>query len=327
MSRERSAVAVVALLVVTAAWGSTFVVVQNAVAHLPVASFLAWRFVIAGAILVAARPRSLVTLGRDGWVKGVLIGLALGAGYLLQTAGLRYTTAAVSGFLTGLAVVFTPMLAWALFGQRPARRVVAGAVVASLGLAVMSSSGLSMGRGEILTLASAVMFAGQVVGLGRWSSKENAYAIATVQLLTVGAISSVLGFWQGLVVPSRASQWWAILLTAVVATAFAFVVQSWAQARLSPSRTAVVLTMEPVFAALVAWFAGQSIGITVVVGGALVVGAMLVVEAMPTRRVSSRVDGEGGRLSCDAPRVGVAALSGQGSTSSDPALVGAAERA
>lgn len=282
--------AVVALLAVTAAWGSTFVVVQKAVVNLPVASFLTWRFVIAGAVLSIARPRTLATLGRDGWARGVLIGLALGAGYLLQTAGLRYTSAAVSGFLTGLAVVFTPLLAWVLFGQRPARRVVAGAGVASLGLAVMSSSGLSVGTGEMLTLASAVMFAGQVVGLGRWSCKDNAYGIATVQLLTVAAMSSVIGVSQGLVVPSRPSQWWAIILTAVAATAFAFVVQSWAQARLSPGRTAVVLTMEPVFAALVAWLAGQRIGLPVVLGGATVVGAMLVVEAMPAQGASGRLN-------------------------------------
>jgi drug/metabolite transporter (DMT)-like permease len=314
MKRESSAVAVAALLAVTAAWGSTFVVVQNAVVNLPVASFLAWRFVIAGAILTAARPRSLAALGRDGWARGALIGLALGAGQLLQTAGLRYTTAAESGFLTGLAVVFTPLLAWALFGARPGRRVLIGAGVASLGLAVMSSSGLSVGRGELLTLASAVLFAGQVVGLGRWSCKDNAYALATVQILTVGAMSSVIGVSQGLVVPSSASQWWPILLTAVAATAFAFVVQGWAQARLSPSRTAVVLTMEPVFAALVAWLAGQRIGLPVVVGGAMVVGAMLVVEAMPTRVASSPAGTAGDGAAPGSTGGGLPALSRQAST-------------
>lgn len=271
-----------ALLVVTAAWGSTFVVVQDVVARMSVTTFLAWRFLIAGAILGIARPQSLVHLDRRGWAKGLVIGLALGAGYLLQTAGLRYTTAAVSGFLTGLAVIFTPFLAWAFFGLRPARRVLVGAAVATCGLAVMSSSGITIGAGALLTLGSAVMFAGQVVGLSRWSSRDQAYGLATVQLLTVGAMSLALGAFRGLTVPTAASQWWAIVVTAVVATAFAFVIQSWAQAQLSPGRTALVLTMEPVFAAFTAWIVGQAIGWPVVVGGAMVVGAMLVVEALPT---------------------------------------------
>ena len=279
--QERSAKAVVALLIVTAAWGSTFVIVQDAVAHLSVTSFLAWRFLLAGAVLGFARPRALKQLGRQGWLKGVVIGLALGGGYLLQTAGLRYTSAAVSGLLTGLAVIFTPFLAWIVFGQRPTRRILVGAVVATCGLAVMSSSGITFGLGATLTLGSAVMFAGQIVGLSRWSSKDKAYGLATVQLLTVAAMNLLLGGFQGLSVPSSSSQWWAIVLTALVATAFAFVIQSWAQAQLSPGRTALVLTMEPVFAALTAWIVGQNIGLPVLVGGVMVVGAMLVVDAIP----------------------------------------------
>ncbi len=288
-NQERSAKAVVALLVVTAAWGSTFVIVQDAVARLSVTSFLAWRFLLAGAVLGFARPRALKKLGRQGWLKGVVIGLALGGGYLLQTAGLRYTSAAVSGLLTGLAVIFTPFLAWIVFGQRPTRRILGGAVVATCGLAVMSSSGITIGLGATLTLGSAVMFAGQIVGLSRWSSKDQAYGLATVQLLTVAAMNLLLGGFQGLSVPSSSSQWWAIVITALVATAFAFVIQSWAQAQLSPGRTALVLTMEPVFAASTAWIVGQSIGLPVLVGGVMVVGAMLVVDAIPGKPEADRV--------------------------------------
>jgi drug/metabolite transporter (DMT)-like permease len=278
--RERpEKLAVVLLLVVTAGWGATFVVVKDAVAHMPVLSFLAWRFLVASGLLVAFRPRSLVQLGRRGWAQGVLLGLALASGYILQTFGLRYTSAAISGFLTGLQVVFVPLLAWFLLRQRPARRAWAGTLLATGGLAVISLRGFSFGLGGFLTVASAAFFALQIVGLGRWSPAHNAYGLATVQLLTVAVCCLVGSLPEGLSVPTGAGTWGAVLLTAVVATAFAFVVQSWAQSQLSTARTAVVLTCEPVFAALFAWVAGESIGWSVLVGGGFVIAAMLVVEA------------------------------------------------
>jgi drug/metabolite transporter (DMT)-like permease len=272
------ALAFVLLLVVTGAWGSTFVVVKGATAHSPVMNFLAWRFIVGGGLLALIRPGALVRLGRRGWSHGILLGLALAGGYALQTYGLRYTSAAISGFLTGLQVVFTPLLAWALLRYRPTTRAWVATGLATAGLAVISLHGFSFGLGEVLTIACAILFAGQIVGLGHWSLPEDAYGLATVQLLTVAAVCSAASLPSGLHPPASAGDWAAVVVTAVVATAFAFVVQSWAQSHLSTTRTAIVLTMEPVFAAATAWRVGEKLGWPVVAGGALVVVAMLVVE-------------------------------------------------
>jgi drug/metabolite transporter (DMT)-like permease len=132
------------------------------------------------------------------------------------------------------------------------------------------------------------LFAGQIVGLGFWSSAQDAYGLATVQLLTVAACCWTATLPHGPRAPARLSDWGAIVVTAVVATAIAFVVQSWAQSQLSTTRTAVVLTMEPVFAALVAWSVGEKLGWSVVAGGGLVVVAMLVCEAAGGKRLAWR---------------------------------------
>lgn len=271
-------VALLALLAVTAAWGATFVTVKGAVAHGSVLSFLTWRFFLGGGLLALLRPRCLLRLTRRQWARGVFLGLVLAGGYALQTFGLRYTSAAVSGFLTGLQVVFTPMLAWSVLRERPGARAWAATAFATMGLAVISLRGFSVGPGEILTVASAVFFAGQIVGVGRWSPTGDAYGLATVQLLTVAACCGLATLPKGPTLPARAGDWGTVVVTAVVATALAFVVQSWAQSHLSTARTAIVLTMEPVFAALVAWGAGEPVGWPVLAGGSLVLVAMLAID-------------------------------------------------
>ncbi|HYA45521.1 MAG TPA: DMT family transporter, partial [Acidimicrobiales bacterium] len=228
--------AVLLLLGATAAWGATFVVVKDAVTHMSVAGFLAWRFIVAAGLLAILRPRSLVRLGPRGWVRGVILGWALTGGYLLQTLGLRYTTAAVSGFLTGLSVVITPLLAWWFLRQRPRPRVWVATVMALCGLGVMSLSAFSFGLGEFLTIASAVSFSLQIVGLARWASSRDAYALAAVQLLTVATCCSLVSVPSGPHLPASGGAWAAVAVTAVMATCFAFIVQSWAQTLLSPSR-------------------------------------------------------------------------------------------
>jgi drug/metabolite transporter (DMT)-like permease len=276
--RGSQARAVGVLLAATVAWGGTFVVVKSAVSHTSVANFLAWRFLIAGGLLAALRPRSLMQLGRRDLRRGAVLGLVLAAGYLVQTLGLRHTTAAISGFLTGLQVVFTPVLAWVLLRHQIRPRVWLATVIALGGLGVMSLRGFSLSGGELLTVASAAIFALQVIGLSEWSTPANAYGMATAQLLTVAACSSLATLPTGPHLSASAGVWGAIIGTAVLATSFAFVAQSWAQSRLSAARAALVLTMEPVFAALTAWAAGGTIGVLVLIGGALVLAAMLLVE-------------------------------------------------
>jgi drug/metabolite transporter (DMT)-like permease len=280
---------VVALVGVTAIWGSTFVVVKDAIDRMPVMDFLAWRFAIAALVMLALRPRALSRLSRTGRRHGVALGVALGAGYIFQTVGLRTTDAAVSGFITGMFVVFTPLAAAGLLRRPPSAGAWAAVLLATVGLGLLSLQGLHVGKGEALTLMCAVAFALHIVGLGEWSSANDAYALAVVQLSVVAVGCTLGALAGGLVVPPDLEVWAALALTALLATAVAFVVQTWAQAHLAPTRAAVIMTMEPVFAGAFAALGGEAFGARKLVGSALILTAMLAVELGPRRGAEGEV--------------------------------------
>jgi drug/metabolite transporter (DMT)-like permease len=241
--------------------------------------------------MMLLRPRAVAQLGAAGRRAGLLLGIALGAGYLLQTLGLQTTGAAVSGFITGMFVVLTPLGAAVLLKQRPDATAWAAVVLATVGLGFLSLRGLSVGGGELLTLGCAAAFALHIVGLGRWASSYDVYGLAVVQLLVVAGMCAVVAVPGGLVVPPTAGVWGALALTAVLATAVAFVVQTWAQAHLPPTRAAVLMTMEPVFAGLFAVGAGgEHLGLRTLLGAALVLTAMVLTEVGPRRGAEGRVE-------------------------------------
>ena len=271
-----------ALLGVTAVWGSTFVVVKDAVRQMPVTDFLAWRFALAAFAMILLRPRAVAHLGRQGRRVGIVLGLALGAGYLLQTLGLQTTSAAVSGFVTGMFVVLTPLGAALLLREPPSRSAWAAVALATVGLGLLSLHGLTVGTGELLTLGCAAAFALHIVGLGRHASSYDAFGLAVVQLLTVAGLCAVVAVPGGLATPPDAGVWGALALTSLAATALAFVVQTWAQAHLAPTRAAVVMTMEPVFAGVFAiGVAGEAFGLRAAAGAVLVLAAMVLTEVGP----------------------------------------------
>jgi drug/metabolite transporter (DMT)-like permease len=277
-----------ALVGVTAIWGSTFVVVKRAVEQIPVADFLAWRFALAALAMLLLRPRSVASLGTAGRRAGVLVGLALGAGYLLQTLGLQHTSAAVSGFITGMFVVLTPVVAFVLLRDRLSWIAGAAVLLATCGLALLSLHGWSVGYGELLTLGCALAFALHIVGLGRWAPSFDAYGLAVVQLLTTALLCLACAAPGGVAIPASWEVWGALALTALAATALAFVVQTWAQASLAPTRAAVIMTMEPVFAGVFAvLLAGEVLGVRTLAGAALVLAAMVLTEAGPRRRTTT----------------------------------------
>jgi drug/metabolite transporter (DMT)-like permease len=289
---RRALGASLALLGVTAIWGSTFVVVKDAIARMPVVDFLAWRFALATLAMLALRLGALRRVGRVAIRRGVLLGAALGAGYLLQTYGLTTTPPAVSGFVTGMFVVFTPLIAGVLLRRRVGALAWLGVGLATAGLALLSLHGLAVGRGELLTLGCAVAFAVQIVWLGEWSGSHDPGALAAVQLATVAVICLVgAGLSRhGLAPPPDAGVWGALALTALAATALAFMVQTWAQSLLAPTRAAVIMTMEPVFAGVFGvWVAGERFGLRAGLGAVLVLGAMLLVELGPRRGAEAAV--------------------------------------
>lgn len=294
---RRVTAAALGLVVVTAIWGSTFTIVKHAIrpdGPMTVLGFLAWRFAIATVAMLAVRPRAAAGVGRAGRAHGAWLGLALGGGYVSQTIGLQETPAGVSGFVTGMFVVFTP-----LAGAAVLRRRVSGAAWFAVALATAGLGLLSLGStagqhgtltGVALTLGCAVAFAVHIVGLGEWSHRHDPVGLAVVQLATVTALCAVaaVATGDGLAPPPTGAAWAAVAVTAVAATAFAFFVQTWAQAVLDPTRAAVIMTMEPVFAGVFAvWLAGESMGPRTVAGSVLVLAAMVLVEVGP------RAGGEG----------------------------------
>ena len=289
--RTRELLALLALLVVCAIWGSTFVVVKDAVERMPVVDFLAWRFAIAALAMVVIRPRAVAQLGSADRKRGIWLGVALGIGYVTQTFGLQHTAASVSGFITGLFVVFTPLIAGALLKRPVGAAAWSAVVLATGGLALLSLHGFSIGPGEALTVLTAVAFAAHIVGLGEWSAGRDPVGLAIMQLLVVVVMCGVPALATGISVPPDAGVWGALALTAIAGTAVAFLVQTWAQAHLSPTRTAVVLTMEPVFAGIFGVaVAGDSFGLRTAAGAALVLAAMLLVELGPRAGAEGAVE-------------------------------------
>lgn len=289
--RSPALVGTVALVGVTAVWGSTFVVVKDAIERMAVMDFLAWRFALAALAMAVVRPGAVRALGQGGRLHGMLLGLALAAGYVAQTYGLRRTPATVSGFITGLFVVFTPLCAGLLLRRRVDATSWFGVAVATGGLALLSLHGLSVGRGEAITLLCALSFALHIVGLGEWSRPQDAYGLAVVQLATVAVVSAVAAAPDTLAPPPDAKVWGAVLLTALAATAVGFFVQTWAQAHLDPTRAAVVMTMEPVFAGIFGVaVGGDDLTARIVIGALLVLSAMFLVELGPRRSADARVE-------------------------------------
>ena len=268
----------------TAAWGSTFFLLKDVVERVPVTDFLAVRFALAAVAVALIAPRSMSRLTPLERRHGVLLGLVYGGGQILQTVGLQTTSASVSGFVTGMYVVFTPLLGAVLLRARIGRTVWAAVALATLGLGVLSLQGLSVGSGEALTLASALLYAAHIVGLGAWSSARSAIGLTLVQLLTITVVCGAGALSGGLVLPDRGADWVALVYMALVAGALALVVQTWAQAHLAATRAAIIMTMEPVWAGFFAvLFGDERLGPRVVLGGALVLAAMYLVELGPRR--------------------------------------------
>jgi drug/metabolite transporter (DMT)-like permease len=268
-----------ALLSVSAAWGLAFVVMKDAIERQTVNNFLFSRFVVAVVVMILIRPQCIKLFNKDLLTKASTAGLFLGAGYILQTLGLKLTGAAITGFITGLYVVFTPLIAAVVLRAR-ITLVTWGCVgVATLGLALLSLQGWSIGFGELLVLGSAFAFGAHIIALGKWSSGRDAYAMTVVQLAVCAVITGIASIFEGgYQLPPDNGVWATIIFTAVACTAVAFVIQTWSQAHMGTTKVAVILTMEVVFAAFFAIvFGGETLTLQKALGGLLVVIAMLVI--------------------------------------------------
>jgi len=267
-----------ALLAVSMAWGLSFVVMKDPIAKESVNSFLFTRFVVAVLAMLALQPAVLKKINREILGKGFIAGLLLGSGFILQTLGLARAGAAVTGFITGLYVVATPVIAALVLKVKISRFTWGCVALATAGLALLSLTGWSMGIGEFFVLLCAIVFGAHIVALSRWSNGLDAYAMTVVQLATCALLTGAISFGQGYEAPTNLSGWLVIFYTAIICTAIAFVIQTWSQAHMSATKVAVIMTMEVVFAAFFAViFGGETLTVKVLIGGAMVLAAMFMI--------------------------------------------------
>lgn len=275
-------VVVVLLLVVTAIWGWTFVVVRDAVHGFPVLPFLAFRFGIAGILLLPVMLR-----GGAGLRAGMLPGIVLSVGYLCQTAGLQFTTASKAGLFTGLFVVFTPLFEFAVLRIRPPLLTIFAVSAALTGTVLLAgvSPALAGSRellGDGLEILTAIAFSVHMLLLSRLSASLDALRVALSQMTVATALFGALSIGTATIAAPTPAVWPALLITGVLASAFGFWVQTYAQQRISASRTAVVLVAEPAFATLFGFLlAGDRFTVLQATGAAFILGALFVHEAVP----------------------------------------------
>ena len=281
----RTRLATLLLVALTAVWGSTFFLIRDLVETVPPVDFLAVRFSLSAVIMVVVFWRPLRALTRRQVLVGVGLGALYGLAQIFQTQGLSTTPASVSGFITGTYVVLTPVFTALLLHERVAGSTWAAVGLATVGLALLSLNGFSVGVGEAITLLAAALYALHIVGLGRYSASEIATGLSVVQMVVIALLCVVGAAPGGIVLPDSPGRWASVLYMVVFASILALWVQTWAQAHMPATRAAIVMTLEPVFAAFFAVTLGdETATLRMLAGGALVLAAMYAVELLARRR-------------------------------------------
>jgi drug/metabolite transporter (DMT)-like permease len=278
-------IALVALVLVTAIWGITFVQIKDALEVYPLFAFLAVRFAIAVATLAPLVRGRMRTLGRGGVAAGAALGSLLAAGYGLQTAGLDRTTVSAAGFVTGMYVVLTPVFALLLFRIRAGTAVWVGVALAVAGLAMLSGVEAGSVTGDLLVLGAAALYAVQIVLMERFAPRYDPLAFTTCEMAAAFVGFAAIALAAGQVeTPRSATVWGALLVTGVFASALAYLVQAWAQRRTSATRTALVFALEPVFAGIFGYaLAGDRLGALGWAGCAVILCGIAVAEPAAAR--------------------------------------------
>ena len=267
-----------AMLATAAVWGGSFVLMKDAIAQHDVYSFLSTRFILAALLMIAYRPSVFRGLSFKFIKQGVWAGILLGGGFIFQTFGLAKTTVSNTGFITGMYLVFTPLISLIILKRKVLIVQWFAVAIAMIGLILISYNGISIGTGEILVLISAFIYGAHFVALGEWSDGKNTYALTLIQILTIAAMSTVFAIVNGFQMPPNATVWQAILFTAVFATFIGFLVQTKAQSVMSATAASVLLAMETPFALFFGlFFNNDPLTLRIIVGGSLVMIAMGVV--------------------------------------------------
>lgn len=273
------------LLFVTMIWGTTFIIVKNAVKLVPVYNFLFLRFLVAFLVLAAIYFKKLKTIDMRTLIISSIIGIMLFAGFALQTTGLKYTSASKSGFITGFSVVLVPMLEAVLLKAKPSKSSIAGIILAVVGLGFLTTNiEFSINFGDFLTLLCAVAFAMQIVLIAKYAPSIDTYSLAIVQIAVVAALSGLFSIlFEKPFIPASFNTWSAILITGILATAFALVAQNAMQANTSATHAALIFSLEPVFSAIAAFLiAGEVMSFRAIIGAILMFTGIILSEIPET---------------------------------------------
>ena len=267
-----------AILSVAIIWGSAFVIMKDSLHRQDVYSFLASRFLMASFIMIALRPKAFLHFNKQFIFRGVIIGGLLAAGYIFQTVGLTMTSVAKTGFITGLYSVFTPLIAAGILRDRVSKVQWGSVFLAAIGLGLLAFNGLSMGQGELLVLISSLCFAAHIVALSHWSRGTDTWALTAIQMMMVGGINFIASLKNGFQMPPDSGVWTAVIYTAVFASAYGFIVQTWSQSFMSATTVGVIFTTEYIFAAIFGVIFGhEHLTQRVLVGGVLVMVALYII--------------------------------------------------
>ena len=278
------------LLSVAIAWGVTFLMVQDAINTTPVYAFLFFRFAIASILMFFIAYKFLNEINKKTIVYGIILGLFLFSAFATQTFGLAYTKSSIVAFITGLNVIVVPFLAYFIFKDYISRNVLIATVVAVIGLYLLTMSGaLTIGKGELLTLICAFLFALQIIFTGKFSKEVNVFLLVLFQLITVAILSLVFSLSLDDVTFNLTYDYVffkAVLITAVFATVYAFLIQTYMQQFTTATKTAIIFAMEPVSASVFAYISvGEVLTNIQLTGAILIVFATIVAELKFKRKL------------------------------------------
>ena len=286
LDRRRGLVADAGLLTVAILWGFNFVVIKDAIADTGPMTYLLWRHVAAAIILVAVMPRTVTQIRRRDWLYGAVLGGFLFVAFATQTIGLQWTTPGKSGFITSVDIVMVPFLYWIVARRSPGWLQIGGAVLATVGLGLLSlRGGLSMGRGDLLTLVCALGFAAQITVTGFFAPRTRPAVLALTQITAAAVLFVVVTpFVEHVSVDFGWKGWLAILWTALTGTVYGFLIQAWAQKSTTSTRAAVILGLEGLFAGVFGLVFGlDALTWRFGLGAALILAGVMVIELVPRR--------------------------------------------
>jgi drug/metabolite transporter (DMT)-like permease len=277
------------LIVATAAYGSTFVLVQDALDRVTPVGFILLRFAVGAVVLLPFgiargwRRRGVAADGRTYMWAVLAFGVIAFVGYWFQNAGLERTTTSNSAFITGLFVVFTPLIETVVVRRVPPPNVLAAIAVATVGLFLLTGADLSMNSGDLLTLGCAFFFAIWIYLGGRFSQRYDPVMLTALQLVVIAVLAAPFAIVEGIGhIDTQVIV--AVAITGVLCSAIAFSLQLWGQRYLEPSRAAVILLFEQVVAGVVGYAVGERLGVAGYVGAFVILGGMLLAESASWRR-------------------------------------------